>query len=87
MTRDAKGYRKDALKGAFITVATAILTLGTVVLVTTPNMYSSQITAAVLDAETDRVVFINVRDPEEVHPLRPDPVRKQLRKLLKDYLK
>ena len=87
MTRDKKGYTKDAVKGALISVATAILTLGTAVMVTTPEMYSSRIYAAVLDSEKDQVVFFNVRNPEETHPLRPDPVRKQLKKLLKDYLK
>ena len=87
MTRDVKGYRKDAVKGALITVATAVLTLGTAVVVATADRYSSQITAAVLDAETDRVVFINKIEPEQNDPLHADPVRKQLRKLLKDYLK
>ena len=87
MTRDKKGYTKDAVKGALITVATAILTLGTAVMVTTPEMYSSRIYAAVLDSEMDQVVFFNVRNPEETHPLRPDPVRQQLTKLLKDFLK
>lgn len=87
MTRDKKGYTKDAIKGAFITLATAILSLGTAVMVTTPEMYSSRIYAAVLDSEMDQVVFFNVRNPEETHPLRPDPVRKQLTKLLKDFLK
>ena len=87
MTRDKKGYTKDAVKGAFITLATAILTLGTAVMVTTPEMYSSRVYAAVLDSETDQVVFFNVRNPEETHPLRPDPVREQLSKLLKDFLK
>ena len=87
MTRDKKGYTKDAIKGAFITLATAILSLGTAVMVTTPEMYSSRVYAAVLDSETDQVVFFNVRNPEETHPLRPDPVRKQLTKLLKDFLK
>ena len=87
MTRDKKGYTKDAVKGALITVATAILTLGTAVMVTTPEMYSSRVYAAVLDSEMDQVVFFNVRNPEETHPLRPDPVRKQLTKLLKDFLR
>ena len=87
MTRDKKGYTKDAVKGAFITLATAILTLGAATMIVTPEMYSSRIYAAVLDSEMDQVVFFNVRNPEETHPLRPDPVRKQLRKLLKDYLK
>jgi len=87
MTRDAKGYAKDALKGALLGVATAILTLGTMVMYTTPNPYSSQYYAAILDAETDTVVFYNSIGPKEKHPLHADPVRKELAKLLKDFLK
>ena len=87
MTRDRKGYRKEAVKGALMGVATAILTLGTVVMYSTPDMYASQVFAVVLDSETDQVVFFNTTKLQETNPLHSEPVREQLSKLLKDYLK
>ena len=42
---------------------------------------------ASLDSETNKTVFYNLTGPQEKHPLRPDPVRKQLNKLLKDFLR
>ena len=55
----------------------------------TSNFFQIDVTPAAtrLASHGDQVVFFNVRNPEETHPLRPDPVRKQLKKLLKDYLK
>ena len=87
MTRDAKGYAKDALKGALLGVATAILSMGTFVMYSTADPYSSEFYAVVLDSETNKTVFYNLTGPQEKHPLRPDPVRKQLNKLLKDFLR
>ena len=87
MTRDAKGYAKDVAKSAFLAVATTILTLGAVTMYTTADAYSSQIFAAVLDAETNHVTFFNCTPIQERNPLRPDPVRKQLRSVIKDFLK
>lgn len=87
MTRDAKGYAKEVATDALIGVATAILTLGTFVVLPTSDAYSSQFFAAVLDAEADTIVFFNMTGPKEKHPLHPDLVRKQLRKLLKDFVK
>ena len=68
-------------------MATAILTLGAVTMYTTADAYSSQIFAAVLDAETNHVTFFNCTPIQERNPLRPDPVRKQLRSIIKDFLK
>ena len=86
-TRDIKGSRKDLAKGVLVTVATAILTLGTAVAVVTPEKYSSQVMAAVLDSETDRIVFFNATTPQETDPLNPGPVHEQIAKILKDFLK
>ena len=87
MTRDVKGYRKELARDVLVSVATAVLTLGTAVAIVTPNRYSSQIMAAVLDSETDRLVFFNTKNPQETDPLNLGPVHDQLSKLLKDFLK
>ena len=87
MTRDRKGYRKEAVKGALLGVATAILSLGTVVMYSTPDMYASQVSAVVLDSQTDQIVFFHTTKPQETNPLHTDPVREQLSRLLKDFLK
>ena len=78
---------KDALKGALLGVATAILSMGTFVMYSTADPYSSEFYAVVLDSETNKTVFYNLTGPQEKHPLRPDPVRKQLNNLLKDFLR
>lgn len=87
MTRDSKGYAKEVTKSALIAVATAVLSLGTMTMYPSADHFASQIFAAVLDAETDRLVFYNMTKPEEVHPLHPGPVRDELRAVLKDFLK
>lgn len=87
MTRDSKGYAKEVATDALIGVATAILTLGTVAVFPTTDEYSSQLFAAVLDSETDHIVFYNLTPRKEKNPLRHDPLRQQLNKLLKDFLK
>jgi hypothetical protein len=87
MTRDSKGYTKEVTKSALIAVATAVLSLGTMTMYPTADHYASQIFAAVLDAETNQLVFYNMTKPEEKHPLHPDPVRDELRAVLKDFLK
>ena len=87
MTRDAKGYAKDVTLSALLGVATAILSLGTIVMFTDTDAYSSQYYAAILDSETNTIVFYNMIGPKEKHPLHPGPVRKELSKLLKDFLR
>lgn len=87
MTRDSKGYAKEVTKSAAIAVATAVLSLGTMTMYPTVDHYVSQVFAAVLDAETDQLVFYNLTKPEEEHPLNPVIVRDELRAALKDFLK
>ena len=87
MTRDTKGYVKEAAAGLLLGLATAILTMGAVSVYSTPEAYESQVCAAVLDAQDDRVVFYNMSRPQERHPLRPGHVRRQLSSVLKDFLK
>lgn len=47
----------------------------------------SHIYVAILDSETDRVVFYNSSVPQESHPLKHNPVRMQLEDIFKDFLK
>ena len=61
--------------------------MGTFVMFSAADAYSSQYYAAILDSETNTVVFYNMTGPKEKHPLHPGPARKQLAKLLKDFLR
>lgn len=87
MTRDKSGYVKDAVKGAVLGVVIAIVTLGTIIPYNVPLAYSSGIYAAVLDSQTDRVVFYSVSGPNETNPLLEQPVRGQLARLMNDFMK
>ena len=87
MTRDAKEYAKEVALNVLVDVALTVLIPGTAVVPIPSDSCYSQISAAVRDAETDRIVFYNATVPKEKNPLRPGPVQKQLNKLLKDFLR
>ena len=87
MSRDARGYAKDVAKDVLLGVATAVLTMGTMSVYGTSVYCVSHIYVAILDSDTDRVVFYNSSVPRESHPLKPNPVRKQLEDVFKDFLK
>ena len=87
MTRDAKEYAKEVALNVLVDVALTVLIPGTAVVPIPSDSCYSQISAAVLDSETDRIVFYNATVPKEKNPLRPGPVQKQLNKLLKDFLR
>lgn len=86
MTRDRKGYVKEAVKGAAMGIATAILSLGMISVYSAPVRNASHIYTAIIDSEEDRIVFYNQSTPEESDPFKPEAVRKQLSKLLKDFI-
>ena len=86
MTRDTKGFAKEVAKGVLLGVATAVLTMGTMSVYGTPVSSVSHIYVAILDSETDRVVFYNSSVPQESHPLKHNPVRMQLEDIFKDFL-
>ena len=86
-TRDAKEYAKEVALNVLVDVALTVLIPGTAVVPIPSDSCYSQISAAVLDSETDRIVFYNATVPKEKNPLRPGPVQKQLNKLLKDFLR
>ena len=87
MSRDTKGYAKEVAKDVLLGVATAVLTMGTMSVYGTSVYCVSHIYVAILDSDTDRVVFYNSSVPRESHPLKPNPVRKQLEDVFKDFLK
>lgn len=87
MTRDMKGYAKDVAKGILLGAATSILSGGTAVtLFDGSGRFASRIFAAVLDSETDHIVFMNAYAPQEnLNPLNYKHVREQLNIVLKDF--
>ena len=86
MTRDRKGYVKEAVKGAVMGIATAILSLGMVSVYSAPIRNVSHIYVAIIDSEEDRLVFYNKSTPQESDPFKPESVRRQLAKVLKDFI-
>ena len=86
MTRDTKGFAKEVAKGVLLGVATAVLTMGAMSVYGTSVSSVSHIYVAILDSETDRVVFYNSSVPQESHPLKHNPVRMQLEDIFKDFL-
>ncbi len=86
MSRDTKGFAKEVAKGVLLGVATAVLTMGAMSVYGTPVSSVSHIYVAILDSETDRVVFYNSSVPQESHPLKHNPVRMQLEDIFKDFL-
>jgi len=87
MSRDPKGFAKEVAKGVLLGVATAVLTMGAMSVYGTSVSSVSHIYVAILDSETDRVVFYNSSVPQESHPLKHNPVRMQLEDIFKDFLK
>ena len=87
MSRDTKGFAKEVAKGVLLGVATAVLTMGAMSVYGTPVSSVSHIYVAILDSETDRVVFYNSSVPQESHPLKHNSVRMQLEDIFKDFLK
>jgi|GEM_PF-2049726 len=87
MSRDTKGFAKEVAKGVLLGVATAVLTMGAMSVYGTSVSSVSHIYVAILDSETDRVVFYNSSVPQESHPLKHNPVRMQLEDIFKDFLK
>ena len=86
MSRDTKGFAKEVAKGVLLGVATAVLTMGAMSVYGTSVSSVSHIYVAILDSETDRVVFYNSSVPQESHPLKHNPVRMQLEDIFKDFL-
>jgi hypothetical protein len=87
MTRDAKGYAKDALKGALLGVATAILSMGTFVMYSTADPYSSEFLRCRPGLGNQQDGLLQPDGAAREASASPRPVRKQLNKLLKDFLR
>ncbi len=86
MTRDRSRYVKDAVGSTLLSVFIAVATLGLIVPYAIPVAHTSAIYAAVLDSETNRVVFFNWSGPREVSPLEEKHVRSQLADIFRDFI-
>ena len=87
VSRDVGDYVGKAAFGLGLAIFTAIITLGTVSVYTYPTPAISVMYAAVLDSQTDRIVFYNLREYEDLETTSEKSVRKQLSRLLKDFRK
>lgn len=85
MTRDKKAYLRDSAIGLALGIATAILTLGMVSVYGYSIPYVSGMDAAVLDSQTDRVVYYSHFPADERNPLSENQVRTQLARVLRDF--
>lgn len=77
--RDQRGYRKAMLGGLVGAVISTVLSLGTYTAINVPNKYFLETWVAVLDSETDRVIFFN-HIGEEASPINPVHVMKHVGK-------
>ena len=84
-SRDVGDYIGNAAFGIGLGILTTILTMGMVTLYTYPTPHVSFMYAAVLDSQTDRIVFYNLREYEDLDTTSEKSVRKQLSRLLKDF--
>ena len=87
VSRDVGDYIGKAALGMGLGILTAILTMGMVSVYTYPTPAVSLMYAAVLDSETDRIVFYNLREYEDLNTTSEKSVRRQLSHLLKDFRK
>lgn len=78
--RDPKGYMREVLRDTFISVFSAVLTMGSVVTYGSSSRYRLSTWVAVLDSQEDRVVYMDCID-KEASPVMEQHVRKQVRKL------
>ena len=91
MTRDLKGYMKEAVATAVLDIASAIVggLLGSSVSYgASPRMAATHIHAVILDSQINRVVFFNrdFRD-DETQPLNAEQVNRQLLRVMRNFLK
>ena len=87
VSRDVGDYIGKAAFGIGLGILTTILTMGMVSFYTYPTPAVSLMYAAVLDSQTDRIVFYNLREYEDLNTTSEKSVRKQLSRLLKDFRK
>ena len=86
VARSRANYTRDAILGLTLGIVTAVLTMGMVSVYSYPTAGVSVMKAAILDSKTDRIVFYNINEAEEFDPASEKVVRRQLSRLLKDYL-
>ena len=87
VSRDVGDYIGKTALGVGLAIVTAVLTMGMVSVYTYPTPAVSLMYAAVLDSQTDRIVFYNLREYEDLNTTSEKSVRRQLSRLLKDFRK
>lgn len=89
LTRDSKGIAKSVAKDLLLGVSAVFASGGSVAAEGGAIIFASELSAAILDSETDRVVFFNNHTPADAtaHPFREKDVRRQIKAVLKDFLK
>ena len=87
VSRDVGEYIGKTALGVGLAIVTAVLTMGMVSVYTYPTPAVSLMYAAVLDSQTDRIVFYNLREYEDLNTTSEKSVRRQLSRLLKDFRK
>ena len=80
--RDAKNFRKEAVKGALLGLVTGIATLGAVTVTNVPSRNTLDTWMAVIDSESDRIVFFN-HLVTETSPTTPPQVVRHVEHLTK----
>ena len=87
VSRDVGDYIGKTALGVGLAIVTAVLTMGMVSVYTYPTPAVSLMYAAVLDSQTDRIVFYNLREYEDLNTTSEKSIRRQLSRLLKDFRK
>ena len=81
MVRDPKGIYKDMAVSATVAIIVAIISLGTIIMYSVPYTNISDVTLAVLDSQTDKIVFYNANSSEDTDPLNEKALSYQLKSL------
>lgn len=84
--RDARNYRKAVVRGTVIGLIVTVATLGMFTMYETPMRYLLDSTVAIVDSETDEIIYFN-HDAREASPTREAHVEAQFEKLIKKFRK
>ena len=87
MTRSTKGFLKSAALGLAIGILTTICTFGMFTYYPYAVPYSSDMNMAILDSETNRVVFYNYAPNNDRNPSLQYDLLKQLAYLYRDFIR
>lgn len=84
--RDARNFRKAVVRETVIGLIVTVATLGMFTMYETPMRYLLDSTVAIVDSETDEIIYFN-HDAREASPTREAHVEAQFEKLIKKFRK